>query len=144
MGDELIEAGVERVDFTTETLETLVAYGSDEFRVYGGGSLVVRSSLENEVQLGPAFSDDVVIRLGADARVRPWARNDVTLDGGVDWHNSDRTGWEGQLSVRLGLAVRDGSRSARLSGIYHRGPSPMGQFFLSDERYWGIELILEP
>ncbi len=144
VGDELIEAGVERVDFTTETLEALVAYGFGAFRLYGGGSLVVRSSLENEPQLGPAFSDDVLIRLGADARVRPWARDYVTLNGGVDWHNSDRTEWEGQLSVRFGLAVRDGARSASLSGVYLRGPSPMGQFVLTDERYWGVELILEP
>ena len=144
VGDELIEAGVERVDFTTETLEALVAYGFGDFRLYGGGSLVVRSSLENEPQLGPPFSDDALIRFGADAHVRPWARNGVTLDAGVDWQNSDRTGWEGQLSVRFGLTVRDADRSARLSAVYHRGPSPMGQFFLTDERYWGIELILEP
>ena len=144
VGDELIEAGVERVDFTTETLEALVAYGFGDVRLYGGGSLVIRSSLENEPQLGSAFSDDVLIRLGADARVRPWARDDITLDGGVDWHNSDRSGWAGQLTIRLGLAVRDGARSAWLGGIYHRGPSPMGQFFLTDEQYWGIELILEP
>ena len=144
VGDELIEAGVERVDFTTEALEALVAYRSGDFRLYGGGSLVVRSSLENEVQLGPGFSDNVLIRFGADARVRPWARDDITVDGGVDWHSSDRTRWDGQLSVRLGLAVRDGTHQARLSGIYHQGPSPMGQFFLTNERYWGIELILEP
>ena len=143
VGDELIEAGVERVDFTTETLEALAAYGFGDLRFYGGGSLVVRSSLENEPQLGPAFSDDLQIRLGADARVRPWARDDLTVDGGVDWQSSDRTGWAGQLSVRLGLSVIDGARSAQVSGIYHRGPSPMGQFFLTDERYWGIELILE-
>ena len=143
VGDELIEAGVERVDFTTETLEALAAYGFGNFRFYGGGSLVVRSSLENEPQLGPAFSDDLLIRLGADARVHPWVRDDLTVDGGVDWQSSDRTGWAGQLSVRLGLSVRDGARSAQVSGIYHRGPSPMGQFFLTDERYWGIELILE-
>ncbi len=143
VGDELIEQGVARVDFTTETLEALVAYGSSDFRIYGGGSLVVRSSLENEPQLGPSFSDDVLIRFGADGRVRPWARDDVSVDGGVDWQNSVRTGWESRLSVRVGLAVRDGQRSARLSGVYHQGPSPMGQFFLTDERYWGIELILE-
>jgi hypothetical protein len=144
VGDELIEQGVERIDFTTETLEALVAYRSGDFRIYGGGSLVVRSSLENEVQLGPAFSDDVLIRIGADARLHPWARDDITVDGGVDWLSSDRTGWAGQLSVRLGLAVRDGTHKARLSGIYHRGPSPMGQFFLTNERFWGIELFLEP
>jgi len=144
VGDELIEAGVERVDFTTESFEVLVAYRAGDFRLYGGGSLVVRSSLENEAQLGPDFSDDVLIRLGADASVRPWDRDDVTIDGGVDWQNSDRTGWDGQLSVRLGLAVRDGAHSARLSATYHQGPSPMGQFFLTHERYWGIELVLEP
>jgi len=144
VGDELIEAGVERVDFTTETLETLVAYGPGDFRFYGGGGLVIRSSLENELQLGPAFSDDVLIRLGADARVHPWARNDVTIDGGLEWQSSDRTEWASQFSVRLGVSLRDGARSAQLNGIYHRGPSPMGQFFLTHERYWGIELILEP
>jgi hypothetical protein len=144
VGDELIEQGVERVDFTTETVEALVAYRFDDFRLYGGGSLVGRSSLENEAQLGPEFSDNALIRFGVDARVSPRARNNVTLDGGVDWQSADRTGWAGQLSVRLGVTLRDGARSAQLSGIYHRGPSPMGQFFLTDESYWGIELILEP
>ena len=144
IGDELLEQGVTRIDFTTETLEVLVAYGPGDFRFYGGGSLVVRSSLENEAQLGPDFSDDALIRFGADGRVRPWARDEVMVEGGVDWQSADRTGWASQLSVRLGLTVRDGRRSARLSGIYHRGPSPMGQFFLTNEQYWGVELLLEP
>ena len=144
IGDELLEQGVARIDFTTETLEALVAYGFGDFRFYGGGSLVVRSRLENEAQLGPDFSDDALIRFGADGRVRPWARDEVMVEGGVDWQSADRTGWVSQLSVRLGLTVRDGRRSARLSGIYHRGPSPMGQFFLTNEQYWGVELLLEP
>ena len=144
IGDELLEQGVARIDFTTETFEALVAYGPGNFRLYGGGNLVVRSSLENEAQLGPEFSDDALIRFGADGRVRPWARDEMMVEGGVDWQSADRTGWASQLSVRLGLTVRDGRRSARLSGIYHRGPSPMGQFFLTNEQYWGIELLLEP
>ncbi len=143
VGDELIEQGVARVDFTTETLEALVAYAPGDFRLYGGGGLVIRSSLENEPQLGPTFSDDGSIRLGADGRVRPWARDYVTVEGGVDWQRHDRTGWASQLSIRVGLAVESGTRSARLSGVYHQGPSPMGQFFLTDERYWGVELILQ-
>jgi hypothetical protein len=71
IGDELLEQGVARIDFTTETLEALVAYGPGDFRFYGGGSLVVRSSLENEAQLGPDFSDDALIRFGADGRDWP-------------------------------------------------------------------------
>ena len=144
IGDELLEQRVARIDFTTETLEALVAYGLGDFRFYGGGSLVVRSRLENEAQLGPDFSDDALIRFGADGRVRPWSRDEMMVEGGVDWQSADRTRWASQLSVRLGLTVRDGRRSARLSGIYHRGPSPMGQFFLTNEQYWGIELLLEP
>ncbi len=142
VGDELIEAGVERIDFTTETVEALLAYEPGDFRIYGGGSLVVRSSLENEVPLGPTFSDDGLIRFGVDASVHPWTRDEVSLEAGLDWQSSDRTEWASQLSVRIGLVVRDGHRSARLSGIYRNGPSPMGQFFLTDERYFGIELNL--
>ena len=144
VGDELIEAGVERVDFTTETLEALVAYDSGDVRLYGGGALVVRSSLENELQLGPAFSDDALIRFGADARLRPWRREDVTMEGGLDWQSSDHTDWASQLSVRIGLAVHDRNRSAGLNVIYRQGPSAMGQFFLTDEHYWGIEFNLLP
>jgi hypothetical protein len=144
VGDELIEAGVERVDFTTETLEALVAYESGDVRLYGGGAVVVRSSLENELQLGAAFSDDALIRFGAEAQARPWRRDDVTVEAGLDWQSSERTDWASQLSVRLGLVARDGVRSAGLDVIYHQGPSPMGQFFLADERYWGIELSLVP
>jgi hypothetical protein len=143
VGDEAMEAGVERIDFTTETLEAMLAYAFADFRIYGGGSLVVRSSLENEAQLGEDFSDNALIRLGADASVRPWARENLSVDVGFDWASSDRTEWAGQLAIRFGLTVRDGSHAASLSGIYYRGPSPMGQFFLTDERYWGIELNLE-
>ena len=70
MGDELVEAGVERVDFTTESLEALVAYELGDFRLFGGGGLVVRSSLENEVQLGPEFSDDFLKRYRAAQGLR--------------------------------------------------------------------------
>ena len=146
IGDEMIEgAGAERVDFTSETLDALPAYQYGWLRVYGGGGVVFRSSLENEIQLGPGFSDDYQLRGGTDARWRPWARDDVTLNAGIDWQVSDRAAWGSQISARLGLTMHDdeGSRRARFLLLYFDGPSPMGQFFLTNERYWGFEVSLE-
>ena len=143
LGDEMIEkAGAARIDFTTETLDALVAYQAGRIRLYGGGAVVTRSSLENEGQLGPDFSDNALIRLGADFDWLPWSDGDLGLDAGLDWQSADRTDWEGQLSVAFGLTAKNSDRSAQLRGVFHDGPSPMGQFFLTDERYWGIELIL--
>ncbi len=142
LGDEVMESGAERVDFTSETLDALVAYRTGLVRFYGGGGVVTRSSLENEALLGPDFSDDALVQLGADFEWLGWSGGDFGLDGGLDWQSADRTDWSGQLSAVLGMVVRDGDRSAHLRGVFHDGPSPMGQFFLTDERYWGIELIL--
>ena len=143
LGDEVIEkGGAERVDFTTETLEALVAYRVGQVRLYGGGGVVTRSSLENEALLGPDFSDNALVQLGADFRWLPWSGGDIGLDAGLDWQSADRTDWAGQVSAVVGLTARDRNRSAHLRGVFHDGPSPMGQFFLTDERYWGIELIL--
>jgi hypothetical protein len=143
LGDEMIEkAGAERIDFTSETLDALVAYRVGQVRLYGGGSVVTRSSLENEAQLGPDFSDDALVRLGADFEWLPWSDGDMGLDGGLDWQSADRTDWNGQLSAVFGVTARNDDRSVHLRGVFHDGPSPMGQFFLTDERYWGIELLL--
>ena len=143
LGDELIEkVGAERVDFTSETLDALVAYRVGQARLYGGGALVTRSSLENEARLGPNFSDNALVRLGADFEWLPWSGGDIGLDAGLDWQSADRTDWKGQLNAVFGVKAGNGDRSARLRGVFHDGPSPMGQFFLTDERYWGLELIL--
>lgn len=144
IGDEMIEgAGAERVDFTSETLEVLGAYQPGWLRIYAGGGVVFRSSLENEIQLGPNFSDDYLMRGGADAQWQPWTRDDVTLNAALDLQTSDRTTWASRLSAQVGLTIHDGPRSARLLLLFHDGPSPMGQFFLTNERYWGFELNLE-
>ena len=144
IGDEMIEgAGAERVDFTSETLEVLGAYQPGWLRIYAGGGVVFRSSLENETQLGPNFSDDYLMRGGTDAQWQPWTRDDVTLNAGLDLQTSDRTAWTRRLSAQVGLAIHDGPKSARLLLIFHDGPSPMGQFFLTNERYWGFEISLE-
>ena len=143
LGDEMIEkGGAERIDFTSESLDGLVAYRLGQIRLYGGGGIVTRSSLENEGQLGTDFSDNALVRLGADAAWFPWSDGDLGLDAGLDWQSADRTDWDGQLFAAFGVTARNGDRSVQLHAVFHDGPSPMGQFFLTDERYWGIEFIL--
>ena len=144
MGDGVAErAGAGGVDCTAESRDAVAAYRVGPGRLYGGGGIVFRSSLENESQLGPDFSDDALVRAGADGQWLPWADGKLGIEAGIDWQSADRTDWTGALSATFGLTVVDGDRSARLRALFHDGPSPMGQFFLTDERYWGIEFLLQ-
>jgi hypothetical protein len=141
IGDEMIEkAGAERIDFTHNGIDLLVARRLGALRVYGGGALLSRSSLENEEQLPAGFSDDAALQLGADGAWMPWRDGQLGLEGGLDVQLADRTEWDAQVSLLAGLVVRDGARTVRLRGAFYDGPSPMGQFFLTHERSWGFEL----
>ena len=144
LGDELIEtAGAERVDFTSESLDILAAYDFGRVRVYGGGGVVLRSSIENEEQLGPNFSDNGFVQAGAEGRWFPWAGGRLGLETALDWQATDRTDWRSRVSAIAGITVRDDDHTATLRVLFFDGPSAMGQFFLTDERYWGFELLLE-
>lgn len=144
LGDELVETtGAERLDFTSETLDAIVAYTVRGLRVYGGGGLVSRSSLENEDRLGPDFSDDVQARLGADGQWYLWRDETVGIEAAVDWQSWDRTHWNSRVSIVGGFTARTASgRWARLVGRFMDGPSPLGQFFRTDETLWGFELVI--
>jgi len=143
IGDELVETtGARRLDFTSETFDGLAAYDFGSVRLYGGGGLVTRSSLENEEQLGPSFSDNGSVQAGAEGRWLPWVDGKFGVETALDWQASDRTDWRARVSAAAGVTVQDGERSATLRALFHDGPSPMGQFFLTNERYWGFELVL--
>ncbi|GMR12659.1 MAG: hypothetical protein BMS9Abin29_0850 [Gemmatimonadota bacterium] len=143
IGDELIETtGAQRLDFTSETFDGMAAYDFGAIRLYGGGGLVTRSSLENEEQLGPKFSDNGFVQAGAEGRWLAWKDGRFGVETALDWQASDRVDWRGSVSAVAGVTVQDGARSASLRALFHDGPSPMGQFFLTDERYWGFELLL--
>jgi Protein of unknown function (DUF1207) len=143
LGDEMIEkAGAERIDFTHNALSLLVARDLGSVRVYGGGSRVSKSSLENEQQLPSDFSDKAVVQLGADATWAPWA-SALKLEAGIDYQSADRTDWAAQWSLVGGIRVQDGDHSLQLRATFFDGPSSLGQFFWTDERAWGFELILQ-
>jgi uncharacterized protein DUF1207 len=144
LGDEMIEkTGAERIDFTHNGVDLLVARQLGGARLYGGGALLSRSSLENEEQLPVGFSDDASVQLGVDGVWTGWLDGRMGLEGGLDVQMADRTDWDAQWSVVAGTVIRDGPRTVRLRGTFFDGPSPMGQFFLTHERYWGFELEIE-
>ncbi len=144
LGDELVETtGAERLDFTSETLDALVAYTVRGLRVYGGGGVVSRSSLENEDRLGADFSDNAQARLGADGQWYFWRDNTLGIEAAVDWQSWDRTNWNSRVSLVGGFTARTaGGRWARLVGRFMDGPSPLGQFFQTNETLWGFELVI--
>jgi len=142
IGDELIETtGAERIDFTHNGLELLLARDLGPIRAYGGGALISASSLENEEQLPEGFSDGAQLRAGLDGH---WSRGgSLHLEGGLEFESAERTDWRGRWTVLGGVAVRDGNRSVQLRGVFQDGPSSVGQFFWTDERAWGFELVIE-
>ena len=44
---------------------------------------------------------------------------------------------------RLGDGARGEAGGLRLLLRYYDGPSPVGEFFLTDERFWGLEVVAE-
>jgi uncharacterized protein DUF1207 len=143
LGDEMIEkSGIERIDFTHNAVSLLLARDLGGVRVYGGGSRISKSSLENEEQLPSGFSDNSTVQFGADATWTPW-QSALQFEAGVDYQAADRTDWAAQWSLVGGIRVQDGTHTLQLHATYFDGPSPVGQFFLTQERAWGFSLVLE-
>jgi hypothetical protein len=145
LGDEfMLETGAERIEFGAEQLDVLAArelpYG---LRVYGGGSYVFRSYLNWEPRLRELdLADRGGVQLGADGQWRPWSDPRWAAWLGLDVQAVERTDWDPGVSIAAGIGV-DTGRSMRLLLRYYRGPSTMGEFFLTKERYYGVEVLLE-
>jgi hypothetical protein len=145
LGDEfVVETGAQRIEFGSEHIDLFVAYEAPGFaRLYGGSSLIFRSYLRRDLVLRQlALSDRVVVQLGADREWRPWQDDRLGITAGVDWQVAERTDWRRALSASLGAGFR-GRESGRVLQLVLRffdGPSPMGEFFLTPERSWALEL----
>jgi hypothetical protein len=145
LGDEFMEVtGAERIEFGSEQLDALFAYElSGVARVYGGGSWIFRSYLGWEprlVELG--VRDRVALQAGADREWRPWRDPRLAIFGGVDVQAAERSDWDIGVGAAAGIGLRS-ARSLRLMTRFYNGPSTMGEFFLTPERYYIVELVAE-
>jgi hypothetical protein len=146
LGDEFAQStGATRIEFGGESVELLASYSANEVvRLYGGGSWLFHSTTEEETVLAPlGRRDRWTVQAGADAERYPWARGRVGFRAGVDWQAAQRTSWRGAIAAAAGLTLR-GRGSFALLLRYFDGPSTMGEFFLTDESYWALELSTVP
>jgi len=146
LGDEyLLRVHPDRVNLSFESLETLVSYEWERWRVYGGGEYLVFREPE---ELEPG-----ILHAGVEYRASEPSWNIGTLGaarlvGGLDAKSWEQHDWDVALSLKLGLEFRpqrDAGRSGRSWNLlleFYDGPSPYGQFYTYEVRYWGLGLVL--
>ncbi|MFP4559854.1 MAG: DUF1207 domain-containing protein [Thiohalorhabdus sp.] len=144
LGDEyLLRNNTERIDLHYEALEGLYALDLGPFRAYGGGEWLFRREPEG-LERGMAH-------LGADFRfarfpLLPPERGAAYWVGGLDAkgfeHNDWEPGWNAVFGVELRPSLPRRNVDKRLSLLltWHEGPSPYGQFYSQEVRYWGLSL----
>jgi hypothetical protein len=145
LGDEFVEmTGAERIEFGSEQLDVTAAYDLEGIaRLYGGGSWIFRSYLGWEPQLvALGVRDRGVLQAGADRIWWPWAGRPVAIYAGLDVQAAERTDWDAGVAAAAGIGVH-ARRSFRLMARFYDGPSTMGEFFLTPERYFALELVAE-
>jgi hypothetical protein len=142
LGDEFSRAsGAERIEFGGESFDGLVATRIRGLRVYAGGGWIFHSNTDNTNALVSAGrSDRFFVQTGADFVWKPWSNDLLDIVGGIDWQSAERTKWQETLGVAAGIRLHAGTRGLRLALRYVSGVSSLGQFFLTPEDYFGIEL----
>jgi hypothetical protein len=145
IGDEFsLLTGAQRIEFGSEQLDLMGAYDvPGMLRAYGGVTWIFRSYLDWEPLLQSLDIDDrALVQIGADREWAPLADKRVALYAGVDVHAAERTEWKPGYAGAVGVGVRN-ERSLRLMLRAYDGRSMMGEFFLTPERYWTLELVAE-
>lgn len=145
LGDEfLLYTGAERIEFGSEFVDGLAAWSLyDIVRVYGGGTWIFRSNTAWEMrQRGLGEHDRFQLQAGADGE---WLLGGVARAyGGVDVQAAERSDWRTQIAAVAGVGVSANGRAIRLLARFHDGVSSLGEFFLTDERSFAIELEILP
>lgn len=144
LGDEfMIASGAERIEFGHEALEVNAVRQLGPTRLYAGGAWVFRSNTEYELRArGLGRYDRAELDLGAE---HEWSLGPLgEAFAGVDLHAAERTDWNASIAVVAGAGLTHGGRAVRLVARFHDGVSRLGEFFLTDERYVGLELVIVP
>jgi hypothetical protein len=136
LGDEfLLRVRPRRVNLSFESLELLLSYAPQPWRVYFGGEYL----LDREPDLDRASLH------GGLEYYSPRRFGGAHLIGGIDVKAFDQNNWSPDVALKAGFEFGEpepGHRSLRLYAEGFRGYSPHGQFF--DERitYYGVGAYL--
>jgi hypothetical protein len=146
LGDEfLLSTQPQRVNLSFEAIEAIVAYDFGNLRLYGGG--------ETLFDRDPADLGKHLLHAGLDWRGREVAfrlgnRGGARWVAGLDMKRWQQNDWASQISAKAGLEFAPHGESGRAGRHwnamleFYDGPSPYGQFYPLDLRYWGISLQL--
>jgi len=136
LGDELILGGnaPKRLTLSFETLDFLLAWGYDGWRLYGGANHVLRSSHESYDGSGVHAGFDYVS--GPALFGQRWI-------AGLDVKWIEQADWRSGVSAKAGIKI--GRQSLERRGLTllveaYDGFAPFGQFFVEDWRYRGVSL----
>ncbi|HEX6559790.1 MAG TPA: DUF1207 domain-containing protein [Longimicrobiales bacterium] len=146
LGDELIEVtGAQRIEFGGEFADFLAAYRvADDLRVYGGATYNFRSYTEILPALRVrGLHDYGALQAGVDGTWYRWSGGHAGFTAGVDWQAQQRTNWRSIYAFAAGPALRSNGRATRLLVRHYRGPSAMGEFFMTPEKLWSIEWVVD-
>jgi hypothetical protein len=146
LGDEfLLRVQPERVNLSFESMEVLFAHNFDDIRVYGGGEYLFHRE--------PSELAEGLVHIGFDWRDGEAAFHFSNLASarwvaGIDVKRWLQDDWATQVSAKAGLEFvplnNNNNSKRRWSVLFelYDGPSPYGQFFQDDLRYWGLAIQL--
>jgi hypothetical protein len=137
LGDEfLLREEPERLNLAFESLELILSQAFGPIRLYAGA--------EHLFNREPDDLESTVAHAGLE--VRPITNRSVRLVGALDVKSTEQQDWQPAWSARAGLEIgwaRDPThppRVLRVLGEFYDGPSPYGQFYRDQLRYWGVGL----
>jgi len=144
LGDELaVSTGARRIEVGGEAVDALFARKFGALRVYGGAGWIFHSNTDNTAVLrARAQPDRYTVQAGGDGVFHPFSNERLSIVAGADWQSAQRTNWRSTYAVAGGLRLESGPREARLVARFAGGASTIGQFFLTTEQAWSLELFL--
>jgi hypothetical protein len=143
LGDEFVEAtGASRIEFGGEAVDAHVARVIGGGRLYAGGSWIFNSYTgRTPVLRALRRSDRFVAQAGAEGEWQPWRTERLSFVGGLDAQLAERTAWQRQVAAAGGVRYAGRRHSLQLVVRGYDGPSALGEFFLTPERAWSLELV---
>jgi hypothetical protein len=137
LGDEVILNGSapERLDLSYEAADLVLAMQMGNWRPYGGGSYILRSSMNGLKKAG--------LQAGIDYAGTTPVVAGARLVGGLDmkWH--EETDWHAGISAKIGLEFgrpRPERRGVTVLLEAYDGPAPFGQYFRHNVAYQGVSV----
>ena len=139
LGDEfLLRTELQRENLSFEAIELLLSQEFGPLRAYAGGEYLFNRE--------PETLDQTLAHAGLEARAGQL--RGVRFVAAVDAKMVEQRDWDPGLSARAGIEFayrRDESHPPRLWAIlfeFYDGPSPYGQFFQEQVRWFGAGLHL--